>query len=99
RINSALYDLSCLSRGQAFGGVIRLLRPVCVGLLHEFDTTPVHDVQLAVSCAQDNEGRPPGVSLQPKGYSHGATSSPQHSSLPGCPVGGSVSEVPALSKT
>ena len=51
-------------------------------LLGEFQTTSVHDVQLAVSCAQDNEGRPPGMSLQPKGYSHRAKSSPNPLSAP-----------------
>jgi hypothetical protein len=56
--------------------VIRLLCPLRVGLVDEFDTTSVHEVQLAVTCAQDNESRPPGVSFEPKGYSHRTTSFP-----------------------
>ena len=76
RCDSPLHYLSRLVRAQPFRSVIRLFRPLRVGLRGEFQTTSVHDVQLAVLCAQDNEGRPPGVSLQPKGYFHRAKSSP-----------------------
>jgi hypothetical protein len=73
-LNAAPNHLACLDWAEAFRGVIRLLGPGRIAILDQLHTATVHNTRLAVATAQGNEGSPPRMSLQPKGYSHGRDS-------------------------
>jgi hypothetical protein len=67
RFDTALNHVSRRIRLQVFCGMIRLSRPL---VLNKFNAAPVDNRQVAVTFADDYQGRPTGMSFQSESNLH-----------------------------